>query len=97
MHKIGQSRRFLGRLLEPLLKSDFPLTKNVLKPLAKSFLIPLGVTAAASATDAVIQKKDFSNPDLAKWTTWIILNGEMNDIMEVIKSLESGLLIKGVN
>ena len=32
---------------------------NVLKPLAKSVLIPLGLTAAASATDAAIQKKMF--------------------------------------
>ena len=31
--------------------------KNVVKPLAKSVLIPLGLTAAASATDAAIQKK----------------------------------------
>ena len=30
---------------------------NVLKPLAKSVLIPLGLTAAASATDAAIHKK----------------------------------------
>ena len=30
--------------------------KNVLKPLAKSILIPLGLTAAASETDAAIQK-----------------------------------------
>ena len=31
--------------------------KNVLKSLLKSALIPLGLTAAASATDAAIQKK----------------------------------------
>ena len=31
--------------------------KNVLKPLAKSVLIPLGLTAVASATDAAIHKK----------------------------------------
>ena len=31
--------------------------KNVLKQLAKSVLIPLGLTAAASPTDAAIQKK----------------------------------------
>ena len=34
-----------------------PLMKNVLTPSAKSYLVPLGITAAASATDAVIQKK----------------------------------------
>ena len=36
--------------------------------------------------------------DLAKWTTIIISNEEMNNIMKVIKSLEeSCLLIKGVS
>ena len=33
--------------------------KNVLKPLAKSILIPLGFTTAASTTSAAIQKKNF--------------------------------------
>ena len=33
--------------------------KNVHKPLAKSVLIPLGLTVATSATDAAIQKKSF--------------------------------------
>ena len=58
LHKIRLSRRFLGRLLGPLLKTGMPLMKNVLKPLAKSILIPLGLTAAA-ATDAAIHKKMF--------------------------------------
>ena len=31
--------------------------KNVLIPLAKSVLVPLGLTATASATDGAIQKK----------------------------------------
>ena len=43
---------FLSRLLGPLLKTGLPLIKNVIKPLAKSVLIPLGLTAAASAADA---------------------------------------------
>ena len=47
--KIIQSGRFLGKLLGPLLKTGFPLIKNVIKPLAKSALIPLALTAAASA------------------------------------------------
>ena len=46
---------FLGRLLGPLLKTGLPLMKNVIKPLAaKSVLIPLGLTAAASAADVGI-------------------------------------------
>ena len=48
---------FLSRLLGPLLKTGLPLIKNVIKPLAKSVLIPLGLTAAASATDTGIHKK----------------------------------------
>ena len=46
----------LGRLVGPLLKTGL-LLKNVIKPLAKSVLIPLGLTAAASAADAEIHKK----------------------------------------
>ena len=48
---------FLGRLLGPLLKTGLPLTKNVIKPLAESVLIPLGLTATTSAADAGIQNK----------------------------------------
>ena len=55
--KIIQSGGFLGKLLDPLLKTGLPLIKNVIKPLAKSVLIPLVLTAAASAVDAGIQKK----------------------------------------
>ena len=61
LHKIGQLRVFLWRLLGPLLKTGLPLIKNVLKPLAKSVLIPLGLTAAASATDATIYKEMFGS------------------------------------
>ena len=54
--KMIQSGGFLGRLLGPLLKTGLPLIKNVIKPLAKTVLIPLGLTAAASAADAGIHK-----------------------------------------
>ena len=49
-----QSGGFLCRLFGSLLKTGLPLMKNVIKPLAKSVLIPLGLTAAASAADAGI-------------------------------------------
>ena len=49
LHKMGQSGEFLSRFKKPLLKTDFLLMKNVLKKIAKSVLIPLGLTAAASA------------------------------------------------
>ena len=48
---------FLGRLLGLLLKTGLSLIKNAIKPLAKSILIPLGLTEAASAPDAGIYKK----------------------------------------
>ena len=47
LSKMIQSRGFLGRLLGPLLKKGLPLIKNVIKPLAKIVLIPLGLTTAA--------------------------------------------------
>ena len=95
LHKIVKSGGFLGILLGLLLKTGLPLIGNVLKPLAKSVLIPLGLTAAASARDAAIRKKMFRYD----FTTLIISNEEMNDIiMKIVMSLEeSGLLIKGVS
>ena len=90
---MGQSGRFLGRLLGQWLKTGLLVTKNVLKLLAKSVLIPLLLTAAATATDAAIQKKIFGSG----MTTLIISNEEMGDIMKIIKSLEEfGLLTKDV-
>ena len=52
-----QSGSLLGRLLGSLLKTGLPLIKDVIKPLAKSVLIPLGLTTAPSAADAGIHKK----------------------------------------
>ena len=57
LSKIIQSGGFIGRLLGPSLKTGLPLMKSVIKPLAKSVLIPLGLTAAASVADAGIHKK----------------------------------------
>ena len=83
LHKIGQSGGFLGRPLGPLLKTGLHLMKNVLKPLAKGVLVPLGLTASASATDAAIHKKIFGS-DV---TTLIISNEEINGFMKTLKSL----------
>ena len=94
LSKMIQSGGFLGRLLGPLLKTGLPLIENVIKPLAKSILIPLGLTAAASAADAGIHKKILGSGN----TTLIISNDEMKGITKVVKSLEdSGLLLKGVS
>ena len=56
LSKMIQSGGYLGRLLGPLVKTGLPLIKNVIKPLAKNALIPLGLTAAASAADVGIKK-----------------------------------------
>ena len=62
-------------------------------PLAKNVLAPLGITAAASAIDAGIQKKIHGSGT----TTLIISNEEMNDIMKIVQALEdSNTLLKGV-
>ena len=69
------------------------LIENVLKPLAKSILIPIGLTVAASATDGAIHKKMFGSCNM----TLIISNEEMSDIMKIINSIEeSRLLTEGV-
>ena len=100
MPKTRQSGGFLGRFSGPLLKAWLPLIGNLLKPLPKSLLITLILTASASAT--AIHKKMFGSGcplDLAlDMTTLIISNEERNDIMKIVKSLEeSGLLIKDVS
>ena len=82
--KIIQSGGFLGILLGPLLKIGLPLIQNVIKSLAKSVLIPLGLTAAASAADAGIHKKILGSGN----TTLIISNEKINDIMKIIQALE---------
>ena len=58
LSKMIQSGGFLGRLIGPLLKTGLLLIRNVIKPLAKSALTPLDLTAAASTADAGIHKKN---------------------------------------
>ena len=66
---------------------------KVAVPLAKNILDPLGITAAASATDVGIQKKIHGSGT----TTLIIWNKEMNDIMRIVQALEdSNVMLKGV-
>ena len=94
LSKMIQSGRFLGRLLGPLLRTGLPLMRIVIKPLAKSVLIPLGLTAAASAADAGIHKRILGSGH--NNTTLIISNVEMDDILKIVKSFEdSGVLLKG--
>ena len=102
LSKIIKSRGFPGRLLGPLLKTGLHLIRNIIKPLAKSILVPLGLTATATAADSRIHKKKIlasGNPSdsTTHTTTLIISNDEMKD-MKIVKSLEgSGLFLKGVS
>ena len=72
----------------------------IIKPLAKSVLIPLGLTAATSAADTGIHKKILGsgNPSSSHNNTVLIIsNDKIEDIIKIVKSLEdSGLLLKGV-
>ena len=87
--KITQSGGFLGSLFSKLAG---PLMK-VAVPLAKHILAPLGITAAASAIDAVIQKKIHASGKIIL----IISNKEMNDKMKVVQAFEdSNILLKGI-
>ena len=56
---------------------------------AKSVFIPLGLTAATSATDAVVHKETIGSGAM----TLIISNEEINDIMNTVKSLEEAVLL----
>ena len=98
LSKMIQSGGFLGKLLGPLLKTGLPLMESVIKPLAKIVLIPLGLTAAASAADAGIHKKILGSGSDHNNTILIISNDEMDDILKIVKILEdSGVLLKGVS
>ena len=95
MHKIKQSGGFLRRILGPLLKTGLPLIGNALKPLAKSVLMPLQLTAAASAVDATIHNKMFGH---YKCLNIIYGIKKYFDIIKISKTLEeSGILIKDVS
>ena len=75
----------MSKLAGPLMKVAIPLAKNV--------LAPLGITAAASAIDAGIQKKIHGSGT----TTLIISNEEMNDTMKIVQALEDfNILLKGI-
>ena len=60
-------------------------------PLAENVLAPLGITAAASAIDAGIQKKIYRSGT----TALIISKEKMNEIMKIVQALEdSNILLK---
>ena len=77
------------KLLMPLLKSRLPLLKSAVKPVGM-----LGLMAAASATDAAINKKILGS---GNQTTLIISNDDMQDLLKIVKSLKnSSILLNGI-
>ena len=74
------------------------LKENAFKLSAKRILIRLGLTVAASPTDAAISKKMFGmDRPLHLAPRKMISNEDLNDSIEIIKSLEeSELLIKEI-
>ena len=77
-----------------MLKTGLPLIKILIKALAGSVLIPLGLTAAALAADGGIHKKILGP---ANMITLIISNDEIEDIIKIVSSFEdSGLLLRRV-
>ena len=92
--KITSQEVGFSNFLRPLMTAGLPLMKSVLTPLPKNVLLPLGLATGMSAADAAIQKKIYGSGTIAL----VISNEEMEDIMEIVKSLEeSGLLIKGIS
>ena len=77
------------KFLMPLLKSGLPLLKSVVKPLGM-----LGLTGAASATDAAINKKILGS---GNHKALIISNDDMQNLLKIVKSLkDSGILLNGI-
>ena len=79
LSKMIQIGGFLGKLLGPLLKIGLPWTKNIIKSLPKSILIPLGLTAAASVADAGVHKRILGSGNNA---TLIVLNNDIEDLIK---------------
>ena len=83
----------LLKFLRPLMIAGLPLMKIVLTALTNSILVPLGLKAAASATDTTIRKKVFGSE-----TTLVFSNEEIDDIKKIVKPLRNtGLFIKAIS
>ena len=87
---ISQEGRFFN-FLRPLM-TFITINEKCTYTIGQSVLVPLGLTAAASATEAVIKKKIFGPGT----TALIISNDEINYMMKIVNE-HSGLLIKGVS
>ena len=86
----GNLGRLLMNFLPKLIKPAISIGKNI--------LAPLGLSAAMSATDAAIQKKMCGSGDMEKFTTLIVSNNDLNDLIKIITALEEhDILLEGTN
>ena len=86
IYKMIQPSGLLRLLLSKILM-------KVVSPLAKNILAPLGITTAASAINAGIQKKIHGSGA----ANLIISNEETNDIMKIVQAVkDTDILLKGV-
>ena len=86
---ISEEGGLLSNLLGPLMEICLPLIKNKLTAVTKSVLIPLGLIAAASATDATIRKKMYGS----EMNTLVISNTDVEDIVEIVNSIKVLVLL----
>ena len=91
--KIISQKGEILNFLRPLTTAGLPVMKNVLTPLSKSVLMPLGLLAATSAKDAAIQKTIFGSTT----TALTFSNQEMHDIMKIVELLEAKQLKRKQN
>ena len=87
--KISSEEGGFLNFLRTLMTARLPLMKSVLTPLTKKVLSPFGLSAEMSAVDAAIQKKMYG-------TTALLSNDKIGDIMKIVESLESRLIIKQI-
>ena len=66
-----------------------PLMKIALTSLAKSVLLPFGLSVGMSAADADIQKKIYGSGT----TALVNSNEEVEDLMKIVTSLEQSRLL----
>ena len=94
IRKIASQEGGFLNFLRPLMTAGLPSMKSVLTALAKSVLLPLGLSVGMSVADAAIEKKIYGSGT----TTLVISNEEMEDIMRIVKLIEeSGLLVEGIS
>ena len=76
--KIATEEGGFLNFLKPLISDGLPLMTKLLTPFTKTVLVPLRLTAVASATDAAAEKKHFRSGMI----TLIFSNEELDYVKE---------------